>query len=178
MSFAADIKAPQARAGDISRAQYVADVRDTLATVFGLKHTYHTPVGNDFVRGVSGGERKRVSLAEVLAGRASLVCWDNSTRGLDASTALEYAQTIRTTTNLLKNTAIIAIYQAGENIYRLFDKVTVLYLGRQVYFGPIDEAKAYFERMGYYCPPRQTTAYVLCFFFFLANFDITLLTLY
>ncbi|KAK7204535.1 ABC-2 type transporter-domain-containing protein [Myxozyma melibiosi] len=158
LSFAADIKAPQLRPGAVSRKQYVADVRDTLATVFGLTHTFHTPVGDDYVRGVSGGERKRVSLAEVLAGRAQLVCWDNSTRGLDASTALEYTHTIRTTTNLLKNTAIVAIYQAGENIYRLFDKVTVLYLGRQVYFGPVAEARAYFERMGYYCPPRQTTA--------------------
>ncbi|KAK9322267.1 ABC-2 type transporter-domain-containing protein [Lipomyces orientalis] len=158
LSFAADVKAPEIRAGNISRKQYIEDVRDVLATVFGLRHTYHTPVGNDFIRGVSGGERKRVSLAEVMAGRANLVSWDNSTRGLDASTALEYTQTIRTVTNLLKNTALVAIYQAGEHIYRLFDKVTVIYAGRQVYFGPASKARAYFERMGYVCPSRQTTA--------------------
>ncbi|KAK9386943.1 ABC-2 type transporter-domain-containing protein [Lipomyces mesembrius] len=158
LSFAADVKAPVVRAGNVSRKEYIEDVRDVLATVFGLRHTYHTPVGNDFVRGVSGGERKRVSLAEVMAGRATLVSWDNSTRGLDASTALEYTQTLRTSTNLLRNTAIVAIYQAGENIYNLFDKVTVIYAGRQVYFGPATKAKAYFERMGYFCPPRQTTA--------------------
>ncbi|KAK9373652.1 ABC-2 type transporter-domain-containing protein [Lipomyces chichibuensis] len=158
LSFAADVKAPVIRAGNVSRKEYVEDLRDVLATVFGLRHTYHTPVGNDFVRGVSGGERKRVSLAEVMAGRANLVSWDNSTRGLDASTALEYTQTLRTSTNLLKNTAIVAIYQAGENIYNLFDKVTVIYAGRQVYFGPATMAKAYFERMGYVCPSRQSTA--------------------
>ncbi|KAK9478905.1 ABC-2 type transporter-domain-containing protein [Lipomyces japonicus] len=158
LSFAADVKAPKVRAGHISRSDYVKDIRDVLATVYGLTHTFHTPVGNDYIRGVSGGERKRVSLAEVMAGRANLVCWDNSTRGLDASTALEYSQTLRTTTNLLKNTAIVAIYQAGENIYQLFDKVTVIYRGRQIYFGPANRAKAYFEQMGYQCPPRQTTA--------------------
>ncbi|KAK9454038.1 ABC-2 type transporter-domain-containing protein [Dipodascopsis uninucleata] len=158
LSFAAAIKAPAVRAGNISRSQYVKDVRDLLATVFGLTHTYSTFVGDDYVRGVSGGERKRVSIAEVIASRAQLVSWDNSTRGLDASTALEYAQAIRANTNLLKNTAIVALYQAGENIYDLFDKVTVLYFGRQIYFGPVSKAKAFFEEMGYACPPRQTTA--------------------
>ncbi|KAK9465563.1 ABC-2 type transporter-domain-containing protein [Lipomyces arxii] len=158
LSFAAAIKAPRIRGGDVSTKEYVEDVRNVLATVFGLSHTFHTPVGNDFIRGVSGGERKRVSLAEVLAGRANLVCWDNSTRGLDASTALEYAQIIRTCTNLLHNTAVVAIYQAGENIYNLFDKVTVLHSGRQIFFGPAHKAKQYFENMGYVCPPRQTTA--------------------
>lgn len=53
---------------------------------------------------------------------------------------------------------MVAIYQAGENIYNLFDKVTVLYLGRQVYFGPAEQGKDYFVRMGWVCPSRQTTA--------------------
>ncbi len=39
-------------------------MRDVIMAVFGLNHTLHTKVGNDFVRGVSGGERKRVSIAE------------------------------------------------------------------------------------------------------------------
>ncbi|KAK7207385.1 ABC-2 type transporter-domain-containing protein [Myxozyma melibiosi] len=158
LSFAADIKAPRVRSGNVSRQEYVNNVRDILATVYGLRHTYNTRVGNDYIRGVSGGERKRVSLAEVMAGGARFVSWDNSTRGLDASTALEYAQTLRTTTNLLKTTAIVAIYQAGENIYTLFDKVTVIYAGRQIYFGRVGEARKYFEDMGYVCAPRQTTA--------------------
>ncbi|KAK9459062.1 ABC-2 type transporter-domain-containing protein [Lipomyces oligophaga] len=158
LSFAAEVKSPYVRSGNVSRDEFIKDTRDILATVFGLTHTYNTPVGNDFVRGVSGGERKRVSLAEVLAGRANFVCWDNSTRGLDASTALEYTETIRTVTNLLQNTAVVAIYQAGENIYNLFDKVTVIHTGRQIYFGHISKAKQFFVDMGYYCPPRQTTA--------------------
>ncbi|KAK9428113.1 ABC-2 type transporter-domain-containing protein [Lipomyces doorenjongii] len=158
LSFAAAIKAPKIRAGHVSRKEYVQDMRDFLATVFGLRHTYNTRVGDEYVHGISGGERKRVSLAEVMASRANLVAWDNSTRGLDASTALEYTQALRTSTNLLKNTAIVAIYQAGENIYNLFDKVMVIHSGHQIYFGQTAKAKAYFEHMGYVCPPRQTTA--------------------
>ena len=49
-------------------------------------------------------------------------------------------------------------YQAGEGIYDLFDKVIVLDKGRQVYFGPPSEARAYFENLGYKSLPRQSTA--------------------
>ena len=54
-------------------------------------------------------------------------------------------------------TEAVAIYQASQAIYDLFDKAIVLYEGRQIYFGPADSAKAYFEDMGWFCPPRQTT---------------------
>lgn len=57
-----------------------------------IVHTKNTKVGNQFVRGVSGGERKRVSIAEMMSARACVASWDNSTRGLDASTALDYAK--------------------------------------------------------------------------------------
>ena len=102
--------------------------------------------------------KEKVSIAEALACQASIYCWDNATRGLDASTALEFAQAIRTSTKLLGTTAFITIYQAGENIYEKFDKVTVLYEGHQIYYGPANRAKKYFENMGWECPPRQSTA--------------------
>ncbi|ODQ64843.1 plasma membrane ATP-binding cassette transporter [Nadsonia fulvescens var. elongata DSM 6958] len=157
LDFALKTKTPKTRINGISRQEYIDNMRDLWATVFGLRHTYNTHVGNDFVRGVSGGERKRVSIVEALACNGSIYSWDNATRGLDASTALEFSHAIRAATNLLDNSALVAIYQAGENIYELFDKVTVLYLGRQIYFGPAIKAKKYFENMGWHCPPRMTT---------------------
>lgn len=158
LSFAIGCKTPKMRLNGVTREQFVNAKKELLATVFGLRHTYHTKVGNDFVRGVSGGERKRVSIAEALACNGSIYCWDNATRGLDASTALEFARAIRTSTDILKTTAFVSIYQAGENIYECFDKVTVLYHGRQIYFGSAKRAKKYFEDMGWECPARQTTA--------------------
>ncbi|GMM34880.1 ATP-binding cassette transporter [Saccharomycopsis crataegensis] len=161
LKFAVGCKVPKVRVNAVtdnaSVKQYVDFKTDMLATIFGLRHTYNTKVGNDFVRGVSGGERKRVSIAEALAADAKVYCWDNATRGLDASTALEYASAIRVLTNLLDATNFVTIYQASENIYEKFDKVLVLYEGRQVYFGPVHEAKQYFEDMGYACPKRQAT---------------------
>ncbi|CCH62628.1 hypothetical protein TBLA_0H03470 [Henningerozyma blattae CBS 6284] len=158
IDFALKCKTPKTRIDNMSQKEYVDNLRDLWCTVFGLRHTYATKVGNDFVRGVSGGERKRVSLVEAQAMSASIYSWDNATRGLDASTALEFAQAIRTATNMMNNSAIVAIYQAGENIYELFDKTTVLYNGKQIYFGPADEAVAYFQRMGWVKPDRMTSA--------------------
>lgn len=54
-------------------------------------------------------------------------------------------------------TQAVAIYQASQSIYDIFDKAIVLYEGRQIYFGPAKAAKAYFEGQGWYCPSRQTT---------------------
>ena len=51
----------------------------------------------------------------------------------------------------------MAIYQASQAIYDLFDKAVVLYEGRQIYFGPASEAKGFFEKQGWLCPQRQTT---------------------
>lgn len=160
LSFAAGTRAPQAdaRIDGKSRKEYIADMRDVLATTFGLRHTYNTKVGNDYVRGVSGGERKRVSIAETLSSRAQIQMWDNSTRGLDSSTALEYAKALRVSTNLVKSTCLVCIYQAGQQLYDVFDKVTVVYSGQQIFFGSTEVAKQYFVDMGFECPARQTTA--------------------
>ncbi|ODV87461.1 hypothetical protein CANARDRAFT_5996 [[Candida] arabinofermentans NRRL YB-2248] len=157
VQFALRTKTPRTRIDSLSRSEYVNNMLHLWTTVFGLTHTYSTKVGNDFVRGVSGGERKRVSIVEALSMDASVYCFDNATRGLDASTALEFTQCLRTATNMLGCSALVAIYQAGQNIYELFDKVTVIYKGRQVYFGPAEEGVAYFTRMGFLKPDRMTS---------------------
>ncbi|KAF1982045.1 hypothetical protein K402DRAFT_341217 [Aulographum hederae CBS 113979] len=137
---------------------YVAHLRDVVMATFGLSHAANTIVGNDFVRGVSGGERKRVSIAEVAIGASTLQCWDNSTRGLDSATALEFVRTLRTSTQLTGATALVTVYQASQAIFNLFDKVAVLYEGRQIFFGDIHKAKDFFVNLGFECPPRQVTA--------------------
>ncbi|KAF2206076.1 ABC drug exporter AtrF [Delitschia confertaspora ATCC 74209] len=133
-------------------------VLNALLKIFGISHTKYTPVGDAFVRGVSGGERKRVSIAETLATKSTVVCWDNSTRGLDASTALDYAKSLRIMTDISNRTTFVTLYQAGEGIYELMDKVMVIDQGRCIFEGPAKEAKQYFVDLGFYCPERQTTA--------------------
>ena len=66
-------------------------------------------------------------------------------------------QSLRVASDFGGSAAAVAIYQASQSIYDIFDKATVLYEGRQIYFGPADGAKPFFERQGWFCPQRQTT---------------------
>ncbi|KAL3451109.1 ABC-2 type transporter-domain-containing protein [Aspergillus insuetus] len=158
--FAALARAP--RRSDwlkgVSTPQYAEHMRDAVMAMLGLSHTINTRVGNDLIRGVSGGERKRVSIAEATLSQSPLQCWDNSTRGLDSANALEFCKNLALMSKYSGTAAFVAIYQAPQSAYDVFDKVTLLYEGRQIYFGPTTEAKQYFVDMGYHCPERQTTA--------------------
>ncbi|KAF2847107.1 opaque-specific ABC transporter CDR3 [Plenodomus tracheiphilus IPT5] len=116
-----------------------------------IDHTKDTKVGDAYVRGVSGGERKRVSIVETLATRGSVICWDNSTRGLDASTALEFTRALRHLTDTLGMATIVTLYQAGNGIYNLFDKVLVLDEGKEIFYGPQEEAQPFMESHGFVC---------------------------
>ncbi|EUC36941.1 hypothetical protein COCCADRAFT_86946 [Bipolaris zeicola 26-R-13] len=157
LDFALETKVPGKRPAGLSRKEFKERVISMMLKMFNIEHTRNTIVGNPFVRGVSGGERKRVSIAETMITGASLMSWDNSTRGLDASTAVDYARSLRVLTNIYKTTTFVSLYQASENIYKVFDKVLVIDSGRQVYFGPAQEARAYFEGLGFLEKPRQTT---------------------
>ena len=141
-----------------SRSDYVKEFLRVVAKLFWIEHTMDTKVGDEYVRGVSGGEKKRVSIAEAMTTKASTQCWDNSTRGLDASTALEYVQSLRSLTNMAHVSTSVALYQAGERLYELFDKVVLIDEGRCLYYGACDDAAAYFEGLGFRRPQRWTTA--------------------
>ncbi|KAK7730588.1 Multidrug resistance protein [Cytospora paraplurivora] len=105
-----------------------------LSTLFDLDNAFDTWMGSAMIRGVSGGEKRRTSIAEAIASGAQVQLWDNSTRGLDSATALRFIE-----------------------LLRRFDKVTLLYEGRQIYFGPIDSAAQYFYDLGFERPLRATT---------------------
>ena len=157
LQFAAEARAPAQNIRNLSRRQYCEYVTEIALSLYGLSHARHTRVGDDYLRGVSGGERKRVSIAEMAVTGALVGAWDNSTRGLDAATALEYVRGLKTSAEVMGLTHAVAIYQASQATYDLFDKVTVLYEGRQIYFGPTESASQYFETMGWQRPARMTT---------------------
>ncbi|KAL4814376.1 ABC-2 type transporter-domain-containing protein [Aspergillus spinulosporus] len=157
LEFAAAARTPAHRFQNMSRDEFASYAASVVMAIFGLSHTHNTKVGNDFVRGVSGGERKRVSIAEMALAMTPFAAWDNSSRGLDSATALKFVQSLRLSADLAGAAHAVAIYQASQSIYEVFDKVTVLYEGRMIFFGPTGAAKGYFERMGWVCPARQTT---------------------
>ncbi|KAG1809243.1 P-loop containing nucleoside triphosphate hydrolase protein [Suillus variegatus] len=140
-----------------TRKDYVEDTTTMLMKVLGLYGSKNSLVGNAQIQGVSGGERKRVSIAEILGSVSPLGAWDNSTRGLDSSTALDFVRTLRFITDVKRTTSILSLYQAGEQIYELFDKVCIIAEGKMAYFGSAKSAKGYFIDMGFEPQNRQTT---------------------
>ncbi|KAI2824156.1 hypothetical protein CBS115989_975 [Aspergillus niger] len=157
LSFAAHARTPQKRIEGLTRSEYVETLTQVVLAVFGLSNTYYTKVGDNFVRGVSGGERKRVSIAEMFVSRCRIGAWDNSTRGLDASSALKFVRALRIAADMGRSCHAIAAYQASQSMYDLVDKVVVLYEGREIYFGHRDRAVPYFEEMGWELPDRQVS---------------------
>lgn len=152
MDFATRMKVPFHLPSDAENAaQFQRESKDFLLKSMGISHTHDTKVGDEYVRGVSGGERKRVSIIETLASRGSVYCWDNSTRGLDASTALEYTKGVRAMTDIFGLSSIVTLYQAGNGIFNLFDKVLVIDGGKEIYYGPLKEAKPFMEGLGFIC---------------------------
>lgn len=158
LSFAAAARVPQQRPPGLTRQGYVDTIVSVVMAVFGLSHTVHTKVGDNFVRGVSGGERKRVSIAEMFLSRARIGAWDNSTRGLDAATALQFIKSLRLSADLGRSCHAVAAYQSSQSMYDLFDKVIVLYEGYEIFYGPCSSAVQYFEEMGWHRDSRQVAS--------------------
>lgn len=102
---------------------------ESILEDLGFSHTADTKVGNEEIPVISGGERKRLSIAEALACSSSLQCWDNSTRGLDSANSRLFLRTIRDRCHRLGTTAIVSMYQTSDADYELLDRVCVLYDG-------------------------------------------------
>lgn len=90
--------------------------------------------------------------------QSPLQCWDQSTRGLDASTALEFVRVLRRSAHEQTKSIVATFYQAGNGIFDQFDKVIVLCEGREIYYGPTSLARGYFEDMGFICSPGANVA--------------------
>jgi ATP-binding cassette, subfamily G (WHITE), member 2, SNQ2 len=102
------------------------------------------------------GSEKRLSIAEMLIARASVCCWHNSTLGLDSSSAADYIRSLRILPNVYRTTTLVSLYQASGILFDYFDKVLILEDGEQVYFGPVETARSYFESLGFESLPGQS----------------------
>lgn len=127
LEFAARARVPSVIPGSFTSKQFGRILRDVTMAMFRITHTTNRKVGNDFVRGVSGGERKRVSIAEAALVRAKLQCWDNSTRGLDSDNAISFCETLRVQADVMGIAAVVAIYQAPQSAYDVSQNCGVLY---------------------------------------------------
>lgn len=123
-------------------------VAESVISELGLTKCENTIIGNSFVRGVSGGERKRVSIAHEMLINPSLLILDEPTSGLDSTAAHRLIMTLVSLAQKGK-TIITSIHQPSSRVYQMFNSVLVLSEGRCLYFGKGSESMAYFESVGF-----------------------------
>lgn len=131
----------------VSRDEKIA-VADGVISELGLTKCENTIIGNSFVRGVSGGERKRVSIAHEMLVDPSLLILDEPTSGLDATAAYRLVATLGGLAAKGKS-VVVSVHQPSSRVYQMFDDLLVLSEGRCIYFGKRAEATPYFESVGF-----------------------------
>uniref|UniRef100_A0A0E0FPE5 ABC transporter domain-containing protein n=1 Tax=Oryza nivara TaxID=4536 RepID=A0A0E0FPE5_ORYNI len=133
-------------------------VTDYILKILGLDICADTVVGNEMLRGISGGQRKRVTTGEMLVGPARALFMDEISTGLDSSTTYQIVNSLRQTIHILGGTAVISLLQPAPETYNLFDDIILLSDGQVVYQGPREHVLEFFEFMGFRCPARKGVA--------------------
>ena len=140
---------------DLDNQNYAVNI---VMKLLGLTRCKDTFVGNNAVRGVSGGERKRVTVGEMLVTTLPIMCLDEISTGLDAATTFDIIQTMGEIATLKTILPIVSLLQPPPETVALFDEVIFIDGGRILYTGPISGIIEYFDDIGYRLPPRVDTA--------------------
>ncbi|XP_028806842.1 ABC transporter G family member 22-like [Neltuma alba] len=134
---------------DLSMTQKKERVMNVLSELC-LERCQDTAIGGKFIRGVSGGERKRVCIGTEILLNPSLLFLDEPTSGLDSTTASRIVQILQ---NIAKEgkTVLTTIHQPSSKLFSMFDKLILLGKGSTLYFGKASDAMMYFSSIG--CSP-------------------------
>ncbi|KAA6418150.1 MAG: ATP-binding cassette transporter [Trebouxia sp. A1-2] len=131
---------------------------ELVLRLLGLQECKDTLVGDDIIRGVSGGQRKRVTTGEMMVGPRLVMMMDEISTGLDSSTTFQMVQSIRHLAHLQRATICVALLQPAPEVFDLFDDIMVLAEGRMVYHGPREQVVPFFDGLGFQIPERKGVA--------------------
>nr|KYP56982.1 ABC transporter G family member 22 [Cajanus cajan] len=145
LTYAARLRLPNKLTKE-EKEKRALDVIDEL----GLGRCQDTMIGGSYVRGISGGERKRVCIGNEIIINPSLLFLDEPTSGLDSTTALRIVQMLQDIAEAGK-TVVTTIHQPSSRLFHKFDKLILLGKGSLLYFGKASEAMDYFQFIG--CTP-------------------------
>ncbi|KAM1523847.1 hypothetical protein ACFX10_008508 [Malus domestica] len=130
-------------------------VTDYVLKILGLDTCADILVGDDMRRGISGGQKKRVTTGEMLVGPAKVLLMDEISTGLDSSTTFQICRCMRQLVHIMDVTMVISLLQPAPETFELFDDLILLSEGQIVYQGPRESVLEFFERMGFKCPERK-----------------------
>eukprot|EP01031_Cornospumella_fuschlensis_P038813 gene38813-47202_t len=141
--FAASTRLPES-----SGKALIEERVSLLLRLMGLEHVQHSTVGGGGLRGISGGQLKRLSIAVEIVALPDVIFLDEPTSGLDSLIALEVMQVVRRLADQ-RRTCVSTIHQPSPQVFELFDLVLLIAAGRMVYFGPSTQVLAYFTGLGF-----------------------------
>ncbi|XP_061354641.1 ABC transporter G family member STR [Gastrolobium bilobum] len=149
--FAAEVRLPPSISGE-EKKKRVYELLDKL----GLQSTTHTYIGDEGTRGVSGGERRRVSIGIDIIHKPSLLFLDEPTSGLDSTSALSVVEKVK---DIAQGGSIVlmTIHQPSYRIQMLLDKITILARGRLIYMGKPDALQAHLSGFGRPVPEGENS---------------------
>ncbi|KAL3523636.1 hypothetical protein ACH5RR_016470 [Cinchona calisaya] len=133
-------------------------VTDYVLKILGLDICADIMVGNEMMRGISGGQKKRLTTGEMLVGPAKVFFMDEISTGLDSSTTFQIIKFMRQMVHISDVTMIISLLQPAPETYDLFDDIILLSEGQVVYQGPREHVLEFFESVGFKCPERKGVA--------------------
>ncbi|CAL1376770.1 unnamed protein product [Linum trigynum] len=133
-------------------------ITDYILKILGLEVCADTLVGDEMIRGISGGQRKRVTTGEMLVGPSRALFMDEISTGLDSSTTFQIVNSLKQQNHILNGTAVISLLQPAPETYNLFDDIILVSDGQIAYQGPRENVLEFFEHMGFKCPDRKGVA--------------------
>ncbi|KAJ7964175.1 ABC transporter-like [Quillaja saponaria] len=131
---------------------------DYILKVLGLDLCSETVVGNDMLRGISGGQKKRVTTGEMVVGPRKTLFMDEISTGLDSSTTYQIVKCMRNFVHEKEATVLMALLQPSPEIFELFDDLVLLSEGHVAYQGPRADVLEFFVSLGFQLPPCKGIA--------------------
>ncbi|KAG8046991.1 hypothetical protein GUJ93_ZPchr0008g13285 [Zizania palustris] len=133
-------------------------ITDVTLKVLGLDICSDIIIGDEMIRGISGGQKKRVTTGEMLTGPARALFMDEISTGLDSSSTFQIVKYIGHLVHVMNETVMISLLQPPPETYNLFDDIILLSEGYVVYHGPRENILEFFESAGFRCPQRKGVA--------------------
>lgn len=124
----------------------------------GLDDQADTKIGGLLFRGLSGGQKRRVSVGVQLVARPRIIFLDEPTSGLDSAAALHVVRSLNEVAKTLGTTTVLTIHQPGEKVFDLSNGLLLLSGGRTAYFGLTANAVDHFTGLGHKVPPLTSGA--------------------
>ncbi|KAK2971133.1 hypothetical protein RJ640_008557 [Escallonia rubra] len=133
-------------------------ITDYTLRILGLDVCRDTIVGDEMIRGISGGQKKRVTTGEMIVGPTKTLFMDEISTGLDSSTTFQIVKCLQQIVHLTEDTILMSLLQPAPETFDLFDDIILLSEGQIVYQGPREHVVEFFETCGFKCPERKGTA--------------------